>query len=339
MKRAGVIGLGLIGGSIALSLRENGYFVVGVETDPRSAEFALARGIADEIGGYDALTGCEVVFVCVPLPLVRECVERAAAVTNGEAIITDVGSVKSVLAGVKGRVIGGHPMAGTENSGIRAARSHLFENAYYVLVWSEGAKNGDMEYMKGLVRSMGAQPLEMTAAEHDERVSKVSHLPHAVAYALCNFALEKEGFTGTGFMDSTRIAASDPGLWTEIMSLNRDNLLRDFDAFTAELNRIRAAVESGNKEELYGVLRSAGDKRRKLRYSRGFSGEYTLDLDIKDEPGAILRILATLADAGINVAGVRVMEAREESGGALRVFIGSESDYEEAKRLLLRGEK
>ena len=118
-------------------------------------------------------------------------------------------------------------MAGTEKSGIAAARAHLFENAFYAVVPYENTSEADVKYMCELVRSFGAKPVVMSAAEHDGRASEVSHLPHMIAYALTGYALKADGFAGTGFTDTTRIAASDPGLWTDVAFLNRDNLLRD----------------------------------------------------------------------------------------------------------------
>ena len=166
MRRAGVIGLGLIGGSIALALKANGFHVVGIETDSDSLAYALGNGIIDEAGGYGELIGAEVVFVCVPVSLTRETVEKAIAAAGENTLVTDVASVKGILDGVKGRFVGGHPMAGTEKSGITAARSHLFENAYYAIVKYDGTSERDAEYLAGLVRLFKAKPMIMTADEH-----------------------------------------------------------------------------------------------------------------------------------------------------------------------------
>ena len=121
MRKFGVAGLGLIGGSIASALKKQGYRVVGVENDPDVSAFALRNGIVDEIGGIEALRGAETVFVCVPVGRTRETVEKIAAVVGNETLVTDVASVKGEMKGVGGRFVGGHPMAGTEKSGIAAA--------------------------------------------------------------------------------------------------------------------------------------------------------------------------------------------------------------------------
>lgn len=333
MKKTGVVGLGLIGGSLAMALKSSGRYVVGVENDAWSAEYALKSGMIDEIGNIASLKGCEAVFVCVPVSAVPTVVDEVYAVVGDSAIISDVASVKSVLLGKKGRLVGGHPMAGTEKSGITAARAHLFENAYYVLVKYDGASDADLEYVKDIVLSLKARPVIMTADEHDARASAVSHLPHYLAFALANYALKEDGFTGTGFMDTTRIAASDARFWTSVARLNRKNVLKDFDGYLVELEKIRDAIERGDDEKLYSLLDEASKLRRALTYKRVYLSEYTLDLDIKDEVGAISRISTLMAQNGINVSGIQIVNSREGVGGALRVSVSSEKDYEKTREL------
>lgn len=334
LKKAGVAGLGLIGGSVALTLKKQGFYVVGSETDGEVSRYALDRGVVDEIGGTESFRGCEVVFVCVPVKHVAEVCREALAVTDGGAVVTDVASVKCITEDLGGRFIGGHPMAGTEKSGIAAARSHLFENAYYVLVKGKQASEDDLRYMTDLVGAMKARPVVMTAAEHDRRVSKVSHLPHLAAYALSELALKVDGFTGTGFMDTTRIAASDPEFWTDVTMLNRKNILADLDEYVAMLKGMRAAIAEGDREGLRSTLASAQSKREALQYKRVYLSEYCLDLDLKDEVGAAARVTELLASNGINISGLQIINSREGVGGALRISITAESDYERALALL-----
>lgn len=334
MKKTGVVGLGLIGGSIASALRANGFYVVGVETDSDVLSYALDHEIIDCAGTMDNLTGCEVVFVCVPVSRTREIVEKVVAEVGDSAIVTDVASVKNILTGVKGRVVGGHPMAGTEKSGIAAARPHLFENAFYAIVAYENTCDGDIEYLENIIRLFKAKPIVMSAAEHDSRASKVSHLPHMAAYALADYALREDGFTGTGFMDTTRIAASDAEFWTSVAFLNRKNLLRDMDGFSEAFARLRFCLENGDRDGLFAILDEARKKRDALTYKRVYLSEYTLDLDIRDEVGAISRVSKLLADNGINISGIQIIESREGVGGALRIAVRAENDYKRAIKLL-----
>lgn len=338
MRKFGVAGLGLIGGSIAFALKKQGYRVVGVENDPDVSAFALKNGVVDEIGGIGDLRGAETVFVCVPVWKTREVVEKIVAEVGNDTLVTDVASVKGELKGINGRFIGGHPMAGTEKSGIAAARAHLFENAFYAIVPYENSSEADIGYLTGLVKSFGAKPVIMTADEHDGRVSEISHLPHIIAYALAGYALKADGFAGTGFMDTTRIAASDPGFWTEVAFLNRDNLLRDARGYEKEFDKYVTALENGDRNGLYDLIASAKEKREALAARRVYLDEYTLDLDVRDEPGAIARVSKLLADNEINISGIQIINSREGVGGALRIAIRSEAEYERAKSLLLKND-
>ncbi len=334
MRKIGVVGLGLIGGSIALSLKANGFYVVGVETDADSLSFALKNNIIDSSARIDSLKGCESVFVCVPVSCTRETVEKVVASAGDDTIVTDVASVKGILNGVRGRIVGGHPMAGTEKSGIEAARAHLFENAFYAVVKYDDTLDADVEYVKDLVRLFKANPVVMTAKEHDARASKVSHLPHMAAYALSEYALKEDGFVGTGFMDTTRIAASNADFWTSVAFLNRENLLRDMDGFVEEFFKFREAICDGDRERLKNLIESARLKREALTYRRVFLSEYCLDLDVKDEVGAISKVSKLLADNDINISGIQIIHSREGVGGALRISVKSEADYDRAISLL-----
>ncbi len=334
MRTIGVIGLGLIGGSIALGFKENGFHVVGVEKDSDVSSYALERKIVDEAGGLESLKGAEAVFVCVPVAKTRETVEHAVEVLGDRTLVTDVASVKGILNGLNGRFVGGHPMAGTEKSGIAAARPHLFENAFYAIVKYENTSDDDVNKLAELVKCLKAKPVIMTAEEHDDRASKVSHLPHMAAYALSGYALKKEGFTGTGFMDTTRIAASDPKFWTDVAFLNRENLLNDMNGFRAEFDAIYAALEKGDRGELFALLKNAQSKREQLEYKRVYLSDYTLDVDIRDEVGAVARVSKLLADNGINISGLQIIYSREGVGGALRIGIVDERDWLRAKALL-----
>ena len=152
--------------------------------------------------------------------------------------------------------------------------------------------------------------------------------------ALAGYALKEDGFTGTGFMDTTRIAASGAEFWTDIAFLNRENLLKDMDGFAEEFQRLRDAVAVGDRQGLYALLDDARRKRVALTQKRVYLSEYTLDLDVKDEVGAISRVSRLLADNGINISGIQIIDSREGIGGALRIAVKAEADYVRAVRLL-----
>lgn len=329
--KTGIVGLGLIGGSLGMALR-GGYTVKGLAHRREDAEYALAAGIADEIAdGLEDLGDCRCIIVCTPLSTVREFVEKLAAMYP-DAIISDVGSVKGMLRGIKGRVIGGHPMAGTEKSGVRAAKERLLENAYYILTDYNGDAEA-LEYMKALVRVAGALPVTMDAETHDRMVSKISHLVHMAAYSLVQSTMTgDEKIVGTGFMDTTRIASSSPEFWNTVARLNRDNIVSDMDDYIRTLSALRDDIAAGR--DITGFLSSAKNKRDKLVDRRRFMSEYTIYADVPDCVGSIAGVLTKLTAAGINIENLSVVHSREGSGGALRLELSCERDYKKAKEIL-----
>lgn len=330
--KIGIIGLGLIGGSIALSLNKK-YEVIGMSRTPDTVEYALKEGMISSVArSYADFNGCKAVFVCVPLVRVQDEVKAVYEALGDSAVITDVGSVKGMLIGQPGRIIGGHPMAGTEQSGIRAAKENLFENAYYILVDYNGHP-GDLEYIAGLAKDMGALPRIMTAEEHDKLVAKISHLEHVAVYSLVNSALDGEDeIVGSGFMDITRIASSAPDFWNTVVRLNRNNVIEEMDKFIAGLTALRNDIAAG--KDITPVFAQAKEKRDKLTYRKKFLSSYTLYVDVADIKGAIVNVLAKLAEAGISISNLTVVHSREGLGGALRLEFKDERDYLKAKEIL-----
>jgi len=300
----GIIGLGLIGGSLALALgRTAGFRVVGLDRKRRVIDAALADGALaaaallpdlpelpgcpgiladpdspgfpqptpDEEAAWRLLADCAVVFVCTPPSTVPAYVKMAARYCPG--ILTDVASVKGpIMESVKlGRFIGGHPMAGSEQAGYVHASDKLLENAIYVvcLPADHSLTDEQISFFEQLVRLCGAVPFRMGAAEHDKAVALVSHLPHVAAAGLALLASLAD--TGTpaslaagGFRDLTRIASSDPGLWAGISLENAGELLPAIDRYIELLGRFRADLARGNCPALQDFFSRAAEYRGSL---------------------------------------------------------------------------
>ncbi len=326
------MGLGLIGGSIAIALRGKRR-VVGTSRDPETVEYALSHGMIDEAAkSYEDFRSCDAVIVCTPLSVVERTVRELYTVLGEDVVISDVGSVKGMLSGLPGRIVGGHPMAGTEQSGVRAAKERLLENAYYILV-DYGGRHDDLELMRSVAEDCGALPVTMTADEHDKLVAKISHLEHMAAYALVNSAMTgDERIVGSGFMDTTRIASSSPEFWNTVAHLNRDNVLAETDRYIATLTYLRDMIARG--EDITPFLAEAKAKRDKLTYRKRYMTSYVLYVDVPDRVGSIVGVLARLADAGVSVGNLTVMDSREGAGGALRLELRDEETYKKAKEIL-----
>lgn len=330
--KIGIIGLGLIGGSIAIALKHK-YCIVGQSRNPATLDYALNNGIIDISAQSDSdFIGCKAVIVCTPLSEVKRVVTRLYTTLKDDVIISDVGSVKGMLSGLKGRLIGGHPMAGTEQSGIRAAKDRLLENAYYILTDYNG-NSADLEFMRALVLDMNAIPVVMTATEHDKLVGKISHVVHMAAYSLVNSAMTgDEKIVGSGFMDTTRIASSSPEFWDTVAKLNKDNIVEELDRYIATLSELKNNIIGGR--DITEFLAKAKQKRDKLIYQKKYFTEYVMYVDVPDKVGSIGRIVSRLAEAGVSIDNLTVMNSREGVGGALRLEFKDEIGYNKAKEIL-----
>lgn len=327
--------MGLIGASLALALRGK-YRIVGVDSDKSTCDYALKHGIVEEIRTIESLRGVDCVIVCTPLKVLRDTVLRVYEAVGDGALITDAGSVKGNLLSLPGRIVGGHPMAGTEHSGIAHAKPHLFEHAYYCVVPYENSRSQDVETVCEIARAAGAEPVIISPIEHDEAVAAYSHAPHIAAYALSASAIgESATLAGSGFSDCTRIALSDPDFWAEVCRLNRENTLSALDKYISELNGMREALRGEDYGLLREKMRSANIKRKNLSLAREFDSSLTLTVDVLDEVGSIGAVTAAVMKAGVNIANIRILDSREGAPGALMLEFATRRDSAAAIKALV----
>lgn len=270
-----VIGLGLIGGSFAKGLREKGVFaeVVGVDKDPESCRIAVETGVVDrcESDLDAACRGAEVIQLAVPILAMEKLLGQLAALDLGKAVLTDVGSAKGnvvraarvAFGQMPARFVPGHPIAGSEKSGVEAANAGLFRRHKVILTPAENTDPAALEQVDQLWRALGADVEHMDVEHHDEVLAATSHLPHLLAFSLVDSLgkrsenLEIFRYAAGGFRDFTRIAGSDPVMWHDIFLANREAVLRILDVFRADLDALRAAVDAGDGHELLGVFTRA----------------------------------------------------------------------------------
>lgn len=275
-----VIGLGLIGGSLAAALCESGEVgeVFGVERDAESLRFALGNGIADagasEIG--PGISGSEIVVVSTYVDTIAQVAGEVSGFVSPGTVVCDVGSVKaSIVRAMENapwniRFVGAHPIAGRETSGVMESDPGLFSGKRCIVTPVESTSPEALRMVKKLFSLVGSEVVEMDPESHDEVFSLVSHLPHAVAYSLVSAVASRGGdrnlfdFSGGGLADFTRIAGSSPEMWAGIFIENRDALLDAIRGFAGKLGEIEKAVASGNVENLAALLREARDSKRNL---------------------------------------------------------------------------
>jgi prephenate dehydrogenase len=280
--RIATIGIGFMGGSFLLALKESGleFDSFGVDINPKALKLAKERGIISE-GDRDikALREYkpELVVIATPVRTFRSIGYHLRGVVGEECVITDLGSVKGKLVHemedmLGNRFVGAHPIAGTEKSGVEHSFSHLFRNKKVILTPTERTDRRALSLVKNLWESVGARVEFMEPFMHDYVFGAVSHLPHAVAFALIDALIDmsREGkvnlflYPGGGFKDFTRIAASDPVMWRDIFLENRKNILSAIDHYINSLQRLRGMIEQEREKDILEFLREAKDKRLTL---------------------------------------------------------------------------
>lgn len=270
-----VIGLGLIGGSFAKGLRERGLFfeVVGVDLDAQSCQLAVQQGVVDrcESDLAKACQGADVIQLAVPILAMEKLLGQLAQLDLGDAVLTDVGSAKGsvvraarrVLEGRLARLVPGHPIAGSEQSGVEAAKADLFRRHKVILTPLAETDAAALARIDLLWHELGADVEHMDIEHHDQVLAATSHLPHMLAFTLVDSLakrsenLEIFRYAAGGFRDFTRIAGSDPVMWHDIFIANRDAVLRTLDAFRDDLDALREAVAEGDGHHLLGVFTRA----------------------------------------------------------------------------------
>lgn len=270
-----VIGLGLIGGSFAKGLRESGLCgeVVGVDLDPQSRKLAVELGVVDrcEEDVAVACRGADVIQLAVPILAMEKLLGLLATLDLGNAVLTDVGSAKGnvvraarvAFGAMPARFVPGHPIAGSEQSGVEASNAQLFKRHKVILTPLPETDPSALALVDRLWHELGADVEHMQVQRHDEVLAATSHLPHLLAFGLVdslakrNENLDIFRYAAGGFRDFTRIAGSDPVMWHDIFLANREAVLRTLDTFRSDLDVLRDAVDAGDGHQLLGVFTRA----------------------------------------------------------------------------------
>lgn len=325
-RRANVIGLGLIGGSIALALRARGWSVTGVDDDPATSEAALDRSVIDAVG---LEPDAEITFVAVPVLEGVATVHRALAETNG--IVTDVGSVKgSICAAITDpRFVGGHPMAGSERDGLDGADPNLFEDAIWVLTPDDDADDLVFSQLAAIISGLGAEVVAIAPSRHDDVVAVVSHVPHLTAASLMTLADDRSiehaallRLAAGGFRDMTRVASGRPDIWLDICDENRVAIVGALGHLIDELGDVRDAIDAGRRDDLRKRLGRAREARANLP-SRVVHPESLAEvrIPITDRAGAAAEVFVLAADLSVNIANFEVVHVAERNHGVAVVLV------------------
>lgn len=350
-----VIGLGLIGGSVALALQKAPQTkIYGYDALPQTRELAKTLKVVHEIveNPKDVADKMDYIIFGTPVSATLKWMEELKDwVLKKDVIVSDTGSTKALIMKKAEELkqmgitfIGGHPMAGSHKSGVTAAKPYLFENAYYMLTPFEDESAKNIEKLDNLLKYTLGKLVKVDATEHDHMTAVVSHFPHIVAASLVHqLQLENAQLPMTrslaagGFRDITRIASSNPILWRDITIQNRGELMDQLNQWMAEMARVKSLLEDGNVDMIEQYFAVAKEVRDALPTSSGaLFVPYDLYVDIPDYPGVISEVTGYLAEDHISITNIRIVETREDVFGILVISFSSADDRERAAKCIAR---
>ncbi len=341
---ANVIGLGLIGGSVALGLKAKGWIVHGDDFHAATVDRAKTLHAIDVAGLHPC---ADVTFVAVPVMAVADQVKRALSETSGA--VTDVGSVKAAVCAAldDARFIGGHPMAGSELDGLDGADGDMFSGAVWVLTPVPSTSDATLSLVSSVVRELGAEAVALSPDRHDQLVAVVSHVPHLAAATLMQLASDRAEehaallrLAAGGFRDMTRIASGHPSIWLDICAENRSAIVAGLDGLIQRLDHIRTVVDEGNRTGLERLLTDARDARTNLP-GRVVHPEALAEvrIPIPDRAGAAAEVFTLAAELSVNIANFEVVHMAESNRGVAVVLVDAATSELFRGGLLARGFK
>ncbi|MDD3204345.1 MAG: prephenate dehydrogenase/arogenate dehydrogenase family protein [Lachnospiraceae bacterium] len=346
----GFIGLGLIGGSIAKSIKrvfQNNATIIAYDINQDTLSSAKEEGVIDIISPQidKTFTACDFLFLCAPVSFNDQNLLFVRDYLSADCILTDVGSVKTNIheqirqLQLEHCFIGGHPMAGSEKTGFANASDRLIENTYYILTPTDSVPEASVNSYKDLVTKLGAIPLILDCKEHDYVTAAVSHLPHIIAASLVNLVQASDNREGImkmiaagGFKDITRIASSSSTMWQQISLENGTHIHSLLEKYISSLQKINIEVQTKDADALFALFDSARNYRDSfVEASRGpIKRIFSLYVDIPDVTGVIATIATILASHQINIRNIGIINNREFEEGALRIDFNDEESLQQA---------
>jgi prephenate dehydrogenase len=347
--RVGVIGTGLIGGSIGLAVLKRDLVKEVVAYDlkqDRLDEALRRRAITVAVASpKDVAATADLVVLASPVKSIPSLFAEINNSLKGGAIVTDVGSAKSrIVEEIEPMVregisfIAGHPLAGSEDEGIEAADAHMFEGAVWLLTPGGEPERGKYEELCSFIEGLGARPMAMDPARHDELVGLMSHLPQVVASALAGFVADHVDhdlapkLAAGGFRDTTRVAASSPELWAEILNENRDQVLDLLCGFKDRIVELHGAIEKEDWPALKELLARAQIFRSSIPKKPGVTPSELVEfaIQIPDRPGVLGEITEVVGDAGVNIEDLQISHS-PAGRGTLHLFIKGDAHAQVAR--------
>ena len=355
IRSAAIVGTGLIGGSLGLALKKLARLerVTGCARTSETLDLAIAKGAIDagSLDCAEAVRDADIVFIATPASMIIENVKKVAGAVRPGTIITDAGSVKARIvaeadgiAGAAGaRFVGGHPMAGSELSGVAAANPDLFKNAPYILTPTAATDPDALQSLFTLLGKIGARVFTLNPAAHDRVVGTISHLPHILSASLVNVTAAGQSefanifkLAAGGFYDMTRIAGGPADIWVDICLENRTALQELIAQYQDELETVSELLRDGDASGIRLKLENARAIRQDLPRLKDAEMPlvYELTVIIPNRPKVLSEITLLVADAGINIEDIQIVHSTEADNGLLRLSILGESEARRVERSL-----
>ncbi len=351
LEKISIIGLGLMGGSLALGLKNRGFngIIKGYDAKLEYMEEAYSAGAIDIAPENleDAIKDTDLIIIAVSLLNYQGIFDKISIYGKKDAIITDVGSVKSYPMKLAKSLrhdlhfIGGHPMSGSEKSGFKSCNPFLYENAYYFLTPNENTPNNVVEIVKSIIEFLGAYPVVISPEEHDRIVSRISHLPHLIAMTLVNLMGKEDNldyltFIGGGFRDTTRIASGNIKMWKDICYTNKEQIIDSIESFQDLLEEFKVSLLKEEQEYIEMSLEMGKSIRDKIpNKTKGYIIPlFEVIMAVEDKPGVLAEITNIIGGRGINIKKIEILNSRQDEIGAIRIGFDSESDRASAISLL-----
>lgn len=350
--KIGILGLGLIGGSLARALKQYNYgaTIYGYNRNQQSLQDAFDSGAIDVmVHDFKEFSDCDLLVLCAPVNINIKMFNKLLPYIKDSSVITDVGSTKGDIYEAlmtidhPGYFIGGHPMAGSEKSGFSATKAELFENAYYILTPEPNTPKELVTSMEDMAKSIHALPVLLDPNYHDHIVAAISHVPHILASTLVNMVedldsdkKEMYSLAAGGFKDFTRIASASPEMWQQICLANKESILTILDVYQDMINNIKNSIKDLNDHDVYDFFEQSKTYRNTFQNKVRGSIEkvYALFVDVKDEPGVIANIATYLSDNDISIKNIGINNNREDFEGVLEIIFLDQKSLEDSKALL-----
>ncbi len=349
-QKISILGLGLIGGSIAKALKESGrdFIISAFDKKEEVIKKSLKEKIIDHrLTSVNEAVDSDLIFICMPADNSLKVFEKLIPKLTEKNIISDVCGVKSVFENKwyefnsDAQYIGGHPMAGKEAGGYENSDPHLFENSIYIISSTAQKCAGINEFLE-IISLLGAKPLFLHPSFHDKVVARVSHLPQLLAVALIhtvgdnNEEIDFLDYAAGGFRDITRIASSPFTSWKSILKFNRAEIINAIEILYNNLNKVEDYLECGDMETLDKLFKDARTKREKIsKDPKGFLNPlHDIFLQLEDKPGTLNKVLRLIVKNSINLKDIELQKFIKNYGGIFKLSFDTKQDARKVKMIL-----